>query len=993
MDNNTFISAVDMIEEQASKNPSKIALSSTARSYTYKAFNERSNSVANSLINLGIEKEERVLIYLPRVLENYIANIGILKAGGAFVNASVSYPYERVVDIFEQASCRFVITNKSTFYDNAELFKQLDVIPLFIEQLMVNPNKNNPGVEINASNLCYVIFTSGSTGRPKGVMIEHGNLANFLDKSPENTESYLIMKNGSSVLAMAQFTFDMSVMEEFLALAAGMKLVLATDSEITDAKLINELLGDNGVDTLIVTPAYLNMLIDIPLIGESIKRIKVMDFGAEAFPPALYDKIRKVNPNVLILNGYGPTEATISCTVKVIESADDITIGFPNGNVSAVIVDENLNELARGTEGELLICGKGVGRGYMNLKEQTDKVFVNFNGMKAYRTGDFAIMRDNGEIEYRGRRDSQVKLRGLRIELGEIETVASSNSLVKHCAAEVFDGKLLVLYYSAQGELGETELKDYLNAHLAHYLMPDRLIRLDEMPMTDNRKIDRKALKKPEIIEEAVVPPTNDIERKLLTICNKYCPEEIKGINSNLINTGISSLGFIGLIAEIESEFMVRISIADVFANPSVFDIARYIADSKKREVFRPKDRYPVSHDQLITYHDFELRPSDMCWNLNYYYEMPLSIDPTRLAKAITGAFVLHPELLSNFVKEDGVLWQIPAPDELIFTPEIKHITDAEWEKMIPTLGKAFDLTGRELLFEIYIYVTESRVILYVDFAHIIIDGDSLDIFLKDTVLLYGRQQVEPEEMSVYELMFEEEKQIAAFYAECKNYYETLIDKDAEFRSVAPHLGGESSPMIMRPLKTSMSDLDAICKKYNVSNNIIASAAFGYVLAKESGLEDSLHTVSSDNRFDSSLLHTVGYMCRNLPMYCHIEEGAKWEEYLSMVADQSRRNLIYPATAEKYMDDAEPNYVKNLVIFQSEMSDDFEIDGITAKGSMVAHPIEVTNYDIVLQLFPMSGALIAVLVIDSRKYDAQFGNHFLDVIDDTFADILNKEVQ
>lgn len=990
---NTFVSVVDLFEQHADADCSRLAVVSSDKKYTYKVLNEKANSVANSLISIGIKREERVLIFLPRVIENYVANLGILKAGGAFVNASPSYPADRVVSIFNQAGCRFVITNKNTLYENTELFKTLDVIPLLIEQLMSNDNKNNPGISVDENGLCYVIFTSGSTGTPKGVMIEHGNLANFLSNTPDNTETYLIGKNGSSMLAMAQFTFDMSIMEEFIAFSYGMTLVMATEAEILDAHLINNLLTENKVDALIVTPAYLNMLIDIPGLETAIKNVKVMDFGAEAFPPALYTKIRDMNPDVLILNGYGPTEATISCTVKVLDSAEDITIGYPNGNVYTFIVDENLNELPRGEEGELLICGKGVGRGYMNLPEQTEKSFVTFRGMKAYRSGDFAIMRPDGDIEYRGRRDSQVKLRGLRIELGEIETILGAHPDVKHCAAAVYDNKLLVLYYSASSDkAGENAVREFLTEHLAHYLMPDVIVKLDEMPMTANQKIDRKALKKPDIFEKEALPPRNETEKKLLDICKNFCHNLPESIEANIINSGVSSLELIGLIAAIESEYMVRISIGDVFDNPTVYDLERFITGSTRREVFRPKDRYPVSKSQMLTYNDSVKRPGDMCWNLNYYYEMPLSIDPKRLAKSITGAFVIHPELLSTFTLEDGVLWQIPADDELMFFPEIRYISDKEWEEMLPGLGKAFQITSDKLLFELYIYVTESKVILYVDFAHIIIDGDSLDIFLRDVTLLYEKNQVEPEEMSVYELIFEEEKQQKAFYGECGNYYESLIDKNAVMRSIAPRINSDRlNPFIMRPLKTTMSDLKEICNTYGVSNNVIASAAFGYVLAKEEGLNDSLHTVTYDNRFDSSLVNTVGFLCKNLPMYCHLNEGQKWSEYLNAVKDQLRRNLIYPATAEEYMRNSRPGYDDNLVIFQSEMSDDFDIDGVTAKGSMVQHPIEETSFKIVLQLFPMGDMLMAVLVVDSKLYDEDFGNHFLDMIDNTFGNIINNE--
>lgn len=983
-----FISCVNYFEEQAKLVPNRYALVSSERKYTYKTLNERANSVANSLISMGIEREERVLIYLPRVIDNYVANLGILKAGGAFVNASVSYPYDRIEDIFSQASCRFIITNKATMRDNAELFKQLNIIPLLIEHLMSNKQKSNPNLNIAENDLCYVIFTSGSTGKPKGAMIEHGNLSNFLEKSPENTESYLIYKNGTALFAMAQFTFDMSIMEEFLALSSGMTLVMAMDNEILDPLSINKLLSENDVDALIVTPAYLNMLIGIPSLKNVISNIKVMDFGAEAFPPALFNKIREINKDVVILNGYGPTEATISCTVKVLDSDKDITIGFPNGNVSAFIIDENLKEVKRGEEGELLICGKGVGRGYMNLPELTSKAFIDFNGMRGYRTGDYAAMRENGEIEYHGRRDSQVKLRGLRIELGEIEEVASSHAEVQHCAAMVYDNSLLVLYYSSQDKLSEDELTEYIKTKLAHYMIPDKIIRLDEMPMTNNLKIDRTALPKPDISEEKIVLPENDLEEKLLEMFVQIIPGMPRSTEASIVNAGISSLGFTGLIALIDDEFLVNISIADVINNPTVKKLEQFINNSKRRVVFKSMNRYPVSFSQLMTYECFKLSPTDMGWNLNYYYELPLDIDIDRLKKAICGAFVIHPELLSTFVEEDGKLWQIPADDELMFIPEVINISDDDWENKKQSLGKAFNLVGKELLFELFIYVTQSKVILYVDFAHIIIDGDSLDIFLRDVVLLYEKKQVEAEDMSAYQLMFEEETQQNTFYNDCKKYYEELYYDNTNMHSkIKRYNPDELTGVVMRPLKINMSDLAKYCNDNKITPNVAASGVFGYVLAKEEGVENSLHTVCYDNRYDSCLRNTVGYLCRNLPMYCHIDNEMNWPLYFNSVKEQLQRNLIYPATAEKYMHDTIPSYEENLVIFQSEMGDDFEIDGMTAKGNMIQHPYFESPFGIVLQLFPMGDTLMAVLVIDKRCYDEAYGNNFLDMMDEAFGQL------
>jgi len=202
--------------------------------------------------------------------------------------------------------------------------------PLYMEELLSAPLASSPVVNIAESDLCCCIYTSGSTGQPKGVLIEHGNLSNFVYPSPKNRGANGITQRGTSLLALAQFTFDVSVMEMYLALTAGLKLVLALDRDILNPDRLRELMLDERVDAICCTPAYLSTLIAIPSMREALAGIKTYDFGAEAFPGRLYDQIIALNPDAYVMNGYGPTEVTISCTMKVIESSEGVTIGTPN---------------------------------------------------------------------------------------------------------------------------------------------------------------------------------------------------------------------------------------------------------------------------------------------------------------------------------------------------------------------------------------------------------------------------------------------------------------------------------------------------------------------------------------------------------------------------------------------------------------------------------------------------------------------------------------
>ena len=456
-----FQPVTELFEEQVRLHPDKCAVASSKERFTYAKLNEKANKIAHSLIEKGVQRETIVGIVLERCCDFYAVRQGILKSGGAFAVASPDYPDDRIQYIFEDAGVPFVITTKEIAEERKELFEKLPCTVVLLEELLANPNTANPDTEISEHDLCYCIYTSGSTGKPKGVMIEHLNLANFVNPNPKNAETYGYVSRGNVSLSMAAMTFDVSVLEEFIPLTNGLTAVIASDEEILNPVMLGDLIVENKVDIMTTTPTYLSNMIDLPQLKEAASQIRVFDVGAEAFPPALYDKIRAVNPDAYIMNGYGPTETTISCTMKVITDSKNITIGEPNGNVQVYVVDKDNKILPDGETGELVVAGLGVGRGYVNLPDKTAAVFITLNGERAYKTGDLARITPEGEIEFFGRIDNQIKLRGLRIELGEIEEVINSFEGIITSITVPVDNKYLCCYFMADRKIDADELSKY----------------------------------------------------------------------------------------------------------------------------------------------------------------------------------------------------------------------------------------------------------------------------------------------------------------------------------------------------------------------------------------------------------------------------------------------------------------------------------------------------------------------------------------------------
>ncbi len=366
-----IVSVNTLFEAQAAAHPERTALIAAGETLTYGELNRAANRVAHALIALGVGRDQTVGLILERDKYDYIVNLGILKAGAAFLPMTPAYPDERIEYCLADAGSPFVITTESIRAQRSALWEGKPYRVLTVEALLRTEDEKDPGLQIDADALAYCLYTSGSTGKPKGVMIEHRNLCNFVNANPRNIEITNYTDNARVSLALAAITFDISAMEEFIPLCNGLTVCMATEEEIHDPVALGRLMEANEVDFLTCTPSFLSNVIDLAQMRGAIARLKAFDFGAEAFPPALYGKIRAINPTASLANGYGPTECTVSCSTKFLNDTDRITIGVPLANVKFYVVDAKNHVLPIGCKGELVICGAGVGRGYVNLPDKT----------------------------------------------------------------------------------------------------------------------------------------------------------------------------------------------------------------------------------------------------------------------------------------------------------------------------------------------------------------------------------------------------------------------------------------------------------------------------------------------------------------------------------------------------------------------------------------------------------------------------------------------
>lgn len=566
-----------LIDEQALKTPNHIALIFNNEKMTYRELKDKSDKVAGVLQQKGIRQDEIIGLVTKRSFSMVIGMIGILKAGAAYLPIDPLYPKERINFMMKDSGAKIILTN---LFVNRLLDFGGDIFSI--------DNICNSGEYVHlkevgdATDLAYVIYTSGSTGTPKGVMIEHGAVINFI----KGIIDIIDFTEGKTILASTTISFDISVLEILLPLTRGMRIVIVDENEQKNPKLLCELIKTGDIDMLQITPSGIQLLFNHEKDFNYLKSVKEIMVGGEVFPERLLEKIR-ASSRAKIYNMYGPTETTVWSTISDLTDKDNVDIGKPIINTQIYILDENKNLLSNGTEGELYIGGKGLARGYLNRLELTAERFIMnplIRNQKIYKTGDLVKLLPDGNIEYIGRIDNQVKIRGHRVELGEIESNLEKYKSIRQAVVTLKEGKenfkYLCAYYVSPEELLISDLRNYMSAVLPDYMVPTYFVRVDCFPQTPNGKIDRLSLPDPNnlnnlnadnIKQDYTNLSTTNIEMRIkkviLEIINVSLPVDSLDINESLTNLGIDSIIFVTIAIKLETELEFEFGDEDLNVN------------------------------------------------------------------------------------------------------------------------------------------------------------------------------------------------------------------------------------------------------------------------------------------------------------------------------------------------------------------------------------------------------------------------------------------
>ncbi len=566
----------ELFEAQAERTPEAIALCMQGRALSYRELEVRANRLAHRLIEAGVGSETLVAISLERSPEMLIALLAVLKAGGAYVPLDASYPMDRLVHMLSDANPHLLVTQTS-------LVSRLPGITgktfLLQPELLEEGREDRPELRTGPDRAVYLIYTSGSTGRPKGVEVLHRNVSNFLGAMREAPG----LTAADTLLSVTTLSFDIAVLELFLPLTVGARVVLASRAEASDGARLAALLASEQATVMQATPATWRMLLDAGWQGN--RRLKALCGGEQLTRDLATALLERTGE---LWNLYGPTETTVwSMRSRVHPGEGPVPLGEPIENTSIHVADAGLQEVPTGVAGELLIGGSGVVRGYRNLPAVTAERFVQCElepGVRLYRTGDLVRRRADGCIDYVGRSDQQVKIRGFRIELGEVETALRSHPSVVDAVAiargEDTAKRLAAYVVAAAGvRLEVAELQAWVRRALPEFMVPQWIVVLPAFPLTPNGKIDRKALPAPEVSSQAPirhVPPKNQVEAKIAEAVRQTLGlERAVGTDEDFFDIGGDSLRAVQLLGALDAEFDRRLPLSALLTDSTVAGLAR----------------------------------------------------------------------------------------------------------------------------------------------------------------------------------------------------------------------------------------------------------------------------------------------------------------------------------------------------------------------------------------------------------------------------------
>ncbi|PPA82098.1 non-ribosomal peptide synthetase [Brevibacillus laterosporus] len=898
-----------LFESQVEKTPNNPAIILEPEKLTYRELNCKANQLARLLIEKGIQTDQIVGIFMERSIEMVIGILAILKAGGAYVPIDIEYPQERIQYMLKDSQTKIVLTQKSL----VGLIREADFhdqVITFEDPAIIMQDDSNLNLVYKSTDLAYVIYTSGTTGNPKGTMLEHKGISNLIDYFLKILE----ITPNDRVGQFASISFDASVSEFFMALLTGASLYMIPKDTINDFVSFETYLNRNEISIITLPPTYL-----IHLDPERILYLrKLITAGsATSFP-----LVNKWKDKLTYINAYGPTESSICASTWIAKTEEvqnhSIPIGSPIQNTQIYIINQNLEKVSFGEAGELCISGIGLARGYWNRPELTSEKFVSnpfLPGEKMYKTGDLAKWLPNGLIEYIGRMDHQVKIRGHRVELGEVETVLLRHHKIQEAAViakkDTLEQAYLCAYFVETEQVSITELREYIAKELPMYMIPSYFVRLDKMPLTPNDKIDRKALPEPDTSSLETTEyeaPTTEIEQILADIWQSVLGNNRVGISDNFYALGGDSIKAIQVAARLYAH-QLKLETKDLLKHPTIKELVpllkRTVQKSEQGIVEGVVELTPIQQwffdQQFTNMHHF---------NQSYVLSHSNGIDEKLIQEVFDKIIDHHDALRMVYTQENGKVSQINrgkvGPLYDFFSFDLRSNQDVQQAIYEETYRLQSQINLNEgPLVKLAVFHTQNGDHLFIAIHHLVVDGISWRILFEDIGIAYA-QLLESKDISLPEKTdsFKDWSLQVKKYANSKELLHE-ISYWKELESTAKHTPlpkdfensyVKQDSIHHMKIELSVEETDHLLKNvnhaYQTEINDILLSALGLTLLEWAKVDQILINLEGHGREDISeqahIARTVGWFTCQYPVLLKMDKSDDLSYHIKMVKENLR---------------------------------------------------------------------------------------------------------
>jgi amino acid adenylation domain-containing protein len=1001
--------AHELFEARARLTPDKTAVSFEGESLTYAGLNSMANKLARFLRAAGVGQEARVAICVERSIDMVVGMLGILKAGGAYVPLDYTHPAERIAFLLEDSKAPVILTQSRLLSIIPETDARIICLDLIWQEIEPEDGFDLTG-EVTPANLAYVIYTSGSTGKPKGVQIEHRALVNFLSsmlKQPGlNSEDVL--------LAVTTISFDIAGLEIFLPLIVGARLELISRDEAADARALMQKMAHSGVTVMQATPATWRLLIDGGWQGDS--RIKIL-CGGEAVPFDLANELRQRSCS--LWNMYGPTETTIwSAATQVNPSDHIITIGHPIDNTQIYLLDRSQQPVPIGVAGELYIGGDGLARGYLSRPELTAEKFVpdafgDESGLRLYATGDLARYAPDGKIEFLGRIDHQVKVRGFRIEVGEIESALQAHPSISDAAVVASDhqsGEKRLVAYVVPAFKPPTiaELRSFVKQKLPDFMVPSVFVILESLPLTPNGKVDRKALPAPgpadfDLPGSSAAPRTL-IEEVLVEIWSSVLGLKRVGIEDNFFELGGHSLLATQVISRVRETFNVEMPLRKLFESPTVKGMALSIEAMRGTitgiqappvEMAPRDEELPLSFAQQRLWFLNDLIPDSPLYNVPAPVSIRGHLDLILLKQGLSEIVRRHDILRTSFPRQDSdpvqvVASSIDLPLELI---DLTSLPDDERKGEAMRIAQVearevFDLTRGPLLRTTLLSLGEQEHWLLLTMHHIITDGWSMGIILRELAQVYEAFLSDsPSPLRELAIQYGDfahwqrqwlqgdllDQQLSYWKHQLDAIQPLQLPSDKPRPATRTFVGQRLYATLPQPL---VQALEALSRREGVTLYMTLLAAFNVLLSRYSGQLDIALGTPIANRNRGEIEDLIGFFVNTLVIRTDLSGNPSFRQLLKRVREVTLAAFAHQDLPfEKLVEELHPQRdLSQTPLFQAVFAmQNFPLPLFSTAG-LSFEPLEIdtatAKFDLTLSVMPVEqGGLLASLEYSSELFE------------------------